>query len=202
MIDLAPYSQTIVEPTVVDVFRRYRDYVEKDDLLQEAAVWWYGPGQPYLEAYLAEDEKFVRLRRSIWRWCARYAEVQKAHARGYEAVDQYRYSPMEIIKLIPYSLDPEGLPLMAGEREEGPVAKKNLAESGDVLASWIDVRRGLAALPEDDLHFLTMADDFRYDWDRVATYTGLLADSGRRRHARLAERIARWLNRDEETTAA
>lgn len=200
-IDLAPWRQTVVRPTVVDVYRRWQDYVDLDDLMQEAAVWWYGPGQQYLEQYLTEDDKFVRLRRSIWRWCARYAEVEKAHARGYEAIDQYPYSPLEVIGLIPFCLGTD-LPTGAGEPDGGPTAKGNLAESGDLLASWIDVRRALAALPEDDLHFLYIADDWSYDWDRVATYTGTLADSCRRRHARIAERMARWLSGHREELAA
>jgi hypothetical protein len=62
--------------------------------------------------------------------------------------------------------------------------------------------RDLASLTEDDLHFLTLVSDLAQDWDRVAAHTATLADSCRRRHARICERMARWLNDDIEEDAA
>jgi hypothetical protein len=196
-VDMEPYLHTIVEPTVADVHRRYGDDVDLDDLRQEAAVWWYGPGQQYVQQYVTEDDKHVRLRRSIWRWCARYAQAQRAEHRGYSPADQQRYLPAQIVQLLPVALDPDGIPDGGGFRE-GPKAKGNLAEGGDVLASLIDVRRGIAALDFDDQTFLVLAEDLACDWERVAANTSTLPDSCRRRHARIAERIARWLNNETE----
>lgn len=190
---------TLVKATVRDVTRKYGEWVDEDDLMQEAALWWYGPGQPYLHEYLTNDPKFVRIRRSIWRWCARYAEQEKASRRGYKPQDQVRYSPLEILRILPLAMDPDGIPDGGGVLE-GPRPKGNLAEGGDMLASLVDVRRALHALTEDDQHFLTLADDLRHDWERVATYTETLPDSARRRHARIAERMARWLNDDDKDT--
>jgi len=196
-VDMAPYLHSIVEPTVLDVFRRYHADVDLDDLRQEAAVWWYGPGQLYVQDYIDQDEKHVRLRRSIWRWCARYAQAQRASHRGYSAADQLRYSPASILQLLPVALDPDGIPDGGGFRE-GPKPKGNLAEGGDVLAMLIDVRRAIHALEYEDQTFLVLAEDLVCDWDRVAANTGTLPDSCRRRHARIAERMARWLNNDME----
>jgi len=198
-LDMMVYLRAIVLPTVADVYRRFGDYVEFDDLVSEAAIWWYGRGQKYLTEYLTEDENHVRLRRSIWRHCAAYAQKEKGARVGYLPLDQYRYSPAEIVAIIPVALDPEGIP--AGGHHEGPKPKGNLAETGDLLAALVDVRRALHALDEDDLHFVQLVTDLRSDWDRIATHTGTLADSVRRRHARIAERMARWLNQDLEVTA-
>lgn len=195
-VEIHPYME-VVEATVGDVYRRFSAWVEREDLLQEAAVWWYGPGQTYLPTYLAEDENLRRLRRSLWRYVARYAEREKAHKRGYEPCDQLRYHPSEITSLLPLAMDPDGVP-DGGGIKDGPKPKGNLAEGGDVLAALIDVRRALSALTEDDLHFLTLAQDHAHDWDLLASYTGTLADSCRRRHARITERMARWLNNDEK----
>lgn len=187
----------VVEATVADVHFRYAKHVDRDDLLQEAAVWWYGPGQKYLPSYLT-DASLTRLRRSIWRWCARFAEREKATLAGYEPSDQVRYSPRQVLDMLQLAMDPDGLP-DGGGVHEGPAPKGNLAEGGDVLATLIDVRRALAVVPEADLHFLNLAHDLSLDWERVAAHmAGGLPDSLRRRYARIAERMARWLNKDLE----
>lgn len=196
----------IVNLTVYDVYRRYRDFVDVDDLRSEAAVWWYGPGQKYLDAYLTEDENHVRLRRSIWRHCARWAEGEKATQSGYHPDDQLRYRTSEILAILPTALDPEGTP-EGGSVREGPAAKGNLAEGGIMLAVLVDVRRALGHLDEDDLHFLELCEELRHDWDRVVTYmdADILPDTARRRHARIVLRMSRWLNNyypyDEESVA-
>lgn len=182
----------IVDSTVHRIWRRYSEYVEFEDLRQEAAVWWYGKGQQYLPEYL-QDEGEYRLRRSIWRFVDEYAAAEKAARVGYSPRDQYPYHPREVLDLIPIALNPDGLPVVG--HHDGPAPHGNLAEGGDTLASLIDVRRALSGLPEADLHFLTLADDCSYDWERVAArMAGGVPDSMRRRHARIAERMARWLS--------
>lgn len=201
IIEHGPYEETVIGRVVADVHRRWAQWVDKDDLTQEAMVWWYGPGQNYLPAYLTEDEHHVRLRRSIWRWCARYAEVEKAHRRGYEPIDQYNYPPGVIVSMLPYALDDLFTPGSGEVERIGSAPKGNLAEGGDLLASWADVRRAVEALDDEDQQYLRLADDLHYDWERIASFTGALPKSAQRRHVRLAERMARWLNRTEEIAA-
>lgn len=189
----------LVSEIAASVAHRYNGYAKADDLRQEIAVWWYSRGQKYLPVYL-EDEHLARLRVTLRRICETYARAEKAHISGYEPRDQYRYSPREVLDLIPVALDPDGLPERGYALDgDSPTAKGNLAEGGDLLAALVDVRRALSILPEADLHFLTLADDCSYDWDRVAArLAGGLPDSMRRRHARIAERMARWLSNEEE----
>lgn len=186
----------IARPVIADVLSRWRDYVEKADLCQEALLWWYGKAQPYLAEYL-EDENHVRLRRSLWRWLARYAQKEKAARVGYLPTDQYRYAPLEVAALLAAALDPDGTPEFSSGPSEGPKAKGNLAEGGDILAALVDVRRAVEALTEDDVHFLTVVDDQRGDYDRAGELLGIQADSVRRRYQRTIERMCRWLNNEE-----
>jgi hypothetical protein len=198
VIPIEPWIQSIVEPTIRDVWRRYEEDVDHDDLLQEAALWWYGPGQKYLAEYITQDEKHVRLRRSIWRWVARYAQQERASRRGFVASDQERYTPMQVLRLLPVALDPDGMPDGGGFRDDGPKPKGNLAEGGDTFAGVMDVRRGLGELTFEDQTFLVLAEDLACDWDRIAANLGTLPDSARRRHLRIAERITRFLNNEME----
>lgn len=186
----------VVRATVGDVHRRYAEHVEFDELLSEAAIWWYSDrAQEFLPEYLA-DANLTRLRRSIWRFIARCAEKEKAHARGYEPSDQIAYRPREILGLLPLAMDPAGLPA-TGYRDDGPAPKGNLAEGGDTLVALFDVRRALGALPGGDVRFLHLTEALAHDWDRIAAHTEVLPDSARRRHTRIAERMARWLNNEE-----
>lgn len=198
LVVMEPWHQTeIVDLAIGDVYRRYRDEVDIEDLRQEAAVWWYGPGQRYLARYLAEDENHVRLRRSVWRFVARFAEKERAAKRGYSPADQLSYSAGMIVQLLPVAVDPDGIP-DGGGVHEGPKPKGNLAEGGDILAMLVDVRRAIGALTFEDQTFLVLAEDLACDWDRIAANTGTLADSCRRRHNRIVERMVRFLNRDME----
>jgi DNA-directed RNA polymerase specialized sigma24 family protein len=189
------FDDDVVNPIISDVYRRWRDYVEFEDLLQEAFTWWFGKGQAYLPEYLA-DENLVRLRRSLWRYVARYAQAEKAAMVGYLPTDQYRYSPIEVEALLAAALNPDGVPDHGGP-SDGPKAHGNLAEGGDILAALVDVRRAVDALAEDDIQFLGVVDDVRRDFDRAGELLGILADSVRRRYQRVIERMCRWLNNEE-----
>lgn len=201
-IHMQPYMDGIVKPTVADVARRFADYVEAEDLMQEAALWWYGPGQQYLLEYLTADDNFVRLRRSIWRFVARYAQKEKAQKTGYEPEDQVVYRPDEIAALLPVAMDPEGLPAHGFPDESGIRTHNNKAEGGDVLAALVDVRRALSRLAEPDRHFLQLVEDLAQEWERIAAHTETQPDSARRRHARIIQRMARWLSTTDEDKEA
>lgn len=185
----------LVELTVRDVHRRWRQFVDFDDLMQEAHVWWYGPGQPYLAEYL-DDASRTRLRRSIWRYCAAYAEKEKRAVAPVNP-DHQTYRNREVAAMLPIALDPDGLPQVAGTINDGPAPKGNLAEGGSLLAALIDVRRALDTLSEDELHFLHLCADLRNDWEKVALHTGTEANSAYRRHTRIAIRLTRYLNGQE-----
>jgi hypothetical protein len=184
----------LVEATVNDVHRRWREFVDKDDLMQEAYVWWYGPGQPYLAEYL-EDLAKTRLRRSIWRHVAAYADREKRAVAPVNP-DHQTYRAREVAALLPIALDPDALPLV-GVHDGGPAAKGNLAEGGNVLASLLDVRIALRTMTEDELHFLHLCADLRNDWDRIGHHTGTEPNSAYRRHTRIAIRLTRYLNGQE-----
>lgn len=195
VVPLVHFDEDLVAPILADVYRRWRDYVDYEDLRSTATVWWYGKGQAYLPEYL-EDEHHVRLRRSLWRFVARYAQAEKAAQVGYLPTDQYRYTPQEVVALLSSALDPDGTPDYGGPTE-GPRAHGNLAEGGDVLTALVDVRRAVEALAEDDIQFVQLVDDLRQDFDRAGELLAIQPDSARRRFQRVIERMCRWLNNEE-----
>lgn len=196
-VEIGPYLEAIVLPTVKDVARKWAGYVEEADLIQEAALWWYGEAQPYLAEYVTADAAYVRLRRSIWRACATYASREKAAQVGYYPDDQYAYRPDLVAQLLPVALDPQGLPDGGGVADlAGVRVHGNLAEGGNVLAHFIDVKRAIEALSDEDRDFLATTVEFHEEWERIGRIYEIEPDSARRRHTRITERLARWLNKE------
>lgn len=179
-----------------DVARHYRAFVEPEDLISEVAVWWYSTNPETLAKYVA-DEKPHRLRRALWRVARDVAEREKRHRRPTERFVQVRYAPRQVMDLLPVALDPEGLP-DGGGVQEGSRPKGNLAESGDLLASMIDVRRALSTLSNDDIATLHLVAGLHWDYDKAGPAFGIEPDSARRKVARIAQRLTNWLNHDDD----
>lgn len=193
--DIQPYLKPI-RRKCEQVARYNEGYVDVYDLVQEVAVWWYTVKPELLWTYLT-DEKKNRLYRCVFRVARDYAAKERLARGGGTAFVQARYSPMEVMKLIPVAIDPDGLP-DGGGIKEGPQAHGNLAEGGDVIASLIDVRRALKALPDGDLAEVYRIHTCRWNYDVIALLDGIEPDSVRRRIARIAQRCADWLNAEEE----
>jgi hypothetical protein len=104
-----------------------------------------------------------------------------------EAFVQVRYRAREVLELLPVAMDPDGLP-DGGGIKDGPRAHGNLAEGGDVLASLVDVRRGLARLSADDHEYLDVLRVWRWEYEHIASLTSVEPDSVRRKVARIARR--------------
>jgi hypothetical protein len=199
--DITPYLP-IVKGKAREVARHYPGLLEAQDLEQEIALWWYSAPVDALTSYL-QDDGLSRLRRAFWRHARDYAEKQRRAQGGPEVFVQSRYAAAEVAAMLPVALDPDGIPEHRAVDETGRQSKGNVAWGGNLLASLVDVRRALkAALTEDDRQFLLWVDAARNDWDKVGRLVGIEPDSARRRHARIAGRMAAWLNNDENEEEA
>jgi hypothetical protein len=184
---------TRVRPAVVRVARIYADFVEVDDLAQEVALWWYGRGKKYVNRYIYREE-LAKLGKAVYKVAVEYAEKEKAARSGYRPEDNVVYSKQQIKDLIPLAIDIEAMANTTPVAPEGPHAKGNLAEGGNLLASVVDVRRGIEKLDPDQRRFLQMADDCEYDWELLGTTYEIQADSADQRFDRIAGRIAKFLS--------
>lgn len=187
----------LIRGKIREVMRQYGGYVDADDLHQEVHMWWLAQKPELLVEYLA-DEKRLRLRRAVWRVARDTAERYRRQVTTTEPFEQVYYHAAEIMLLLPVALDPDGLPETPGV-QEGPRPHRNLAEGGDVIASLIDVRRALDALDSDDRNYLQHARRVRWNYDLIGPALSIEPDSARRRVARICERMARWLNHEENT---
>lgn len=198
--DITPYLP-VVRGKAREVARHYVGIVEHTDLEQEIALWWYSVDPDALTAYL-QDVGLSRLRRAIFRVARDYSEKQRNALSGPDTFVQSRYAAAEVAAMLPVALDPDGIPEHRAVDESGRQSKGNVAWGGNLLASLVDVRRALKTLSAEDKQFLATVDFMRGDWDRVSDVYEIEADSARRRHARIASRMAAWLNHDDTEEAA
>ncbi len=107
MTEPHPILNDIVPSVVTLVHRRYRKYVDRDDLTQEAYAWLMTRAS-YFNGLLEEENEAVRLanqRRIGWqmkRAIERYARKEKATRSGYQTNDESFYDVVTIAQLLPY----------------------------------------------------------------------------------------------------
>lgn len=193
--DITPHLP-VVRGKAREVARHYPGLLEHTDLEQEIALWWYSVSPDVLHAYL-QDDGLSRLRRAFFRVARDYAEKQRRTQGGPDTFVQSRYSAAEVGAMLPVALDPDGIPEHRAVDESGRASKGNVAWGGNLLASLIDVRRALATLTAEDREFLYLVDLHRSGWEPIGSHYGIDPDSARRRHARIASRMAAWLNHDD-----
>lgn len=126
---------------VADVARRFRGYVERDDLVQEGAIWLLEHRKRVLSYVEDENEKRGRYRllRDLTMHMEKYARAQKAQTLGYSADDEAFYSKALVGMILPSVLHEDyDQPQVEASEIRG---NNDPAESGVWLAHRADVVR-------------------------------------------------------------
>jgi hypothetical protein len=137
---------------VAGQYKRY--LVTPEDCKQEIYLWAYSDsGKRWIEKRLERDpQQTTRIRYKLRSVAKGYAEKMKAEKVGYSVDDIHWYSTTQIVALLPLALDDTfngfGSPDYDGDKPsgDGPRAKRNPAETGDLTAMVLDIRRALKAL--------------------------------------------------------
>lgn len=135
MIDIAP----VIDSTAYAVLRRNRNYVEFDDLRQEAWLWVLDHPKKMTE-FQEEDDALGAwlLNRDLYKHLDKLARKVRADRVGYLPEDERFYTLKSIEELLPYVLNNDMTPPAGNVTGK---STKDPAEGGDWLASWIDVKR-------------------------------------------------------------
>jgi hypothetical protein len=182
-----------VTPSILKVVRNYHQYVEADDVRNEVWAWWFDKGRRYVRRYIHAEE-WGKLAKAVYSQAVNYAEKEKSARSGYRPEDNIVYSKQQVKDLLPLAIDIEAMAACTPVAQEGPHAKGNLAEGGNLLASVVDVRRGIEQLAYADRDFLKAADQFEYDWELLGQNYSIQGDSADQRFDRIAGRITKFLS--------
>ena len=166
MTEPNPILNDIVPSVVSLVHRRYRKYVDRADLTQEAYAWLM-TRVVYFNGLLEEENESVRLanqRRIGWqmkRAIERYARKEKATRSGYQTNDESFYDVITIAQLLPYVIasvvNDTAIEQAQNLVNDGTPRKPSApSEGGNLLATLIDIKKSYELLDEDEQKILRL----------------------------------------------
>lgn len=164
MTDLHPSVYQIAPSVAYGVWRRYKAYVEREDVLQECYSWAITRNKWITEELNEEDPKKRQHNESRVAWqmlrnAQRYARREKATKSGYSLVDEVYYETFTLAQLLPFVIASvlDGTVLEQAQemlRDGQPKGSSSPAEGGNLLASLIDIKKAFNALEDYDKQVL------------------------------------------------
>ena len=163
---LHPSLEDIIPSVVLTIYRRYRQWVEKGDLTQEAWAFALSRAEQFNEL-LSDESDLIRkwnekkVGWQIRRALERYSRKEKAVKSGYRINDEAYYDTVTIAQLLPFviksvvkdtSLEQSQVMINDGQpRKPGAPA-----EGGNLLAMLIDIKKSYEKLSEEEQEILKL----------------------------------------------
>ena len=199
MTEPHPVINDIVPSVVTLVHRRYRKYVDRTDLTQEAYAWLM-TRVVYFNGLLEEESESIRLanqRRIGWqmkRAIERYARKEKATRSGYQTNDESFYDTVTIARLLPYIIASivndtaieQAQNLINDGTPRKPAAP---AEGGNLLAILIDLKKAYLKLEQEDKTILQMRYHDNFTLSQIAQYLECAISTADRRSTSALRRL-------------
>ena len=180
MTDLHPSFDDLIPSVVAVVFRRYKNFVERKDLSQEAYAFAAQRGARFAEQLDEPNEELrkaneKRIAYQIKRHLERYCRKEKAHKSGYNTQDEAFYETVTIAQLLPYVIASvvnetaleQAQNLINDGQPRKPAAP---AEGGTLLAILIDIKKAYEALEQDDQTLLRLRYHENHTLQMLAQY--------------------------------
>jgi RNA polymerase sigma factor (sigma-70 family) len=166
MTELNPVALELASSVTTTIYRRYKNYVEKDDIKQECVAWAIGR-TAYINEQMSEldDEKRKhnesRIAFQMRRAAERYARKEKASKSGYQTTDEAYYESAKLGQLLPFVIasvvDGTVLEQIQQMIQDGqPKGKSSPSEGGNLLATLIDIKRCFLKLDIEDQNILRL----------------------------------------------
>ena len=166
MNELNPVVYDLAASIGTSIVRRFRSYVELDDVRQEC-LHWATSRTDYINEQLDEEDKDKRKHaehRIAWqmrRVAERYARKEKASKAGYHITDEAYYESATVAQLLPFVIASvvDGTVLEQAQemiRDGQPKGSSSPAEGGNLLASLIDIKNCFLKLDQKDQTILRM----------------------------------------------
>ena len=160
------------------IYRRYKNYVERDDIKQEILTWAL-TRHIYLALELSEidtDKRKHNEQRIAWqmrRVAERYARKEKASKSGYQTADEAYYSTATVGQLLPFVIasviDSTVLEQAQQMIQDGqPKGKSSPAEGGNLLAMLIDIKKAYLRLEVEDQTLLRLRHHDSFTLQQIA----------------------------------
>ena len=178
MTELHPVVYDLVPSVAGTIYRRYKNYVERDDVKQECMAWAMTRNE-YITEQLSEPNEErrkhneQRIAYQMRRVAERYARKEKASRSGYQTADEAYYESATIGQLLPFVIASviDGTVLEQAQQmvQDGqPKGKSSPAEGGNLLAMLIDMKRAYLKLEEEDQKLLRLRHHDSFTLQQIA----------------------------------
>lgn len=163
---LHPSLDELVPSVVYTIHRKYRQWVEKGDLLQEGWAFVLSRADQFNE--LLSDESDIqrkwnekKIAWQIRRTLERYARKEKAAKSGYQINDETYYDTVTIAQLLPFVIKSFVLDTALEQSQvlvnDGTPKKPSApAEGGNLLAMLVDIKKGYEKLEKEEQEILRL----------------------------------------------
>jgi RNA polymerase sigma factor (sigma-70 family) len=175
---LHPVVYDLVPSVAGTIYRRYKNYVERDDIKQECMAWAM-TRNGYITEQLNEPNEErrkhneQRIAYQMRRVAERYARKEKASKSGYQTTDEAYYESAGIGQLLPFVIasviDGTVLEQVQQMVQDGqPKGKSSPAEGGNLLATLIDIKRAYLRLDVDEQKLLRLRHHESFTLQQIA----------------------------------
>ena len=177
---LHPTLDDLVPSVVYTIHRKYRQWVEKGDLTQEAWAFVLSRADQFNE--LLSDESEIqrkwnekKIAWQIRRTLERYARKEKAAKSGYQVNDETYYDTVTIAQLLPFVIKSFVLDTALEQSQvlvnDGTPKKPSApAEGGNLLAMLVDIKKGYEKLEKEEQDILRLRYYENHTLQQLAEY--------------------------------
>ena len=199
MTELHPVIYDLVPSVANTIYRRYKSYVEKDDIKQECMAWAMTRANDHnvdlmepIEERRRHNEQ--RIAYQMRRVAERYARKEKAAKSGYNTTDEVYYESFTLGQLLPFVIasviDGKVLEQVQQMIQDGqPKGKSSPSEGGNLLASLIDIKKGYLQLEVEDQTLLRLRHHENFTLQQIAGHLECAISTADRRCAHSLRRL-------------
>lgn len=191
MTETHPSAGDIVFSVARSIFSRYRNFVEREDVVQECWSWYYSRAEHFNQLLSEENtvQRVINEKRMAWqmkRHAERYARREKATRSGYKLTDEAFYDTVVIAQLLPHVIasvvDNTVLEQAQNLINDGQPKKQSApAEGGNLLATLIDIKKAYLKLDVMDKDILIKRYHENLTLQELATYLECAVSTADRR---------------------
>jgi RNA polymerase sigma factor (sigma-70 family) len=199
MSDLHPIVYELAPSVAYAIHRRYKNWVERDDVAQECIAWAITRNAYITDQMSVEDPQQLEhnQRRIAWqmkRAVERYARKEKANKSGYQINDEVYYQTFTLGQLLPFVIasviDGTVLEQMQEMINDGqPRGSSSPAEGGNLLAALIDIKKCFMKLDQKDQTVLRMRHYDNATLQQIAQYLECAVSTADRRCSNSLRRL-------------
>lgn len=178
MTELHPVVYDLAPSVAGTIYRRYKNYVERDDIKQECMAWAITRTAYITEQMNEPNEERrrhneQRIAYQMRRVAERYARKEKASKSGYQTTDEAYYDSIDAGRLLPYVIasviDGTVLEQVQQMVQDGqPKGKSSPAEGGNLLATLIDIKRAYLKLDQEEQKLLRFRHHENFTLQQIA----------------------------------